>query len=149
MNQAPDLSHQALQDYLAPITDDLPVKDRQRLFTAWIRRTFNVDSSESSLNNQVYWSPVDNLLGTILFEFRSNLAQEHESAQLTLVEAISGLKRSSPEAFFTGIATDGIHFRLYAPIYLEDGISIQTPLNTYQYYKKAPCFAKKRTGKSL
>ena len=126
MNQDPGLSHQDLQEYLAPITDDLPVEDRQRLFTAWIRRTFHVDFTESSLNNQVYLSPVDNLFGTILFEFRSNLAQEHESAQLKLVERISGLKKSSPEAFFTGVATDGVHFRLYAPIYLEDGISIQS-----------------------
>ena len=126
MNQAPGLSHQALQDYLAPITDTLPVEDRQRLFIGWIRRTFHVDFAESSVNNQVYWSPVDNLFGTLVFEFRSNLAQERESARSALTESIAGLKKSFPEAVFTGIATDGIHFILYAPIYLEGGTSIQS-----------------------
>ena len=61
------------------------------------------------------------LLGSLVFEFTGNLHWRGGEGESRLKTYIADLKSQRPQATYTAVITDGLHFHVYRPEYDESG----------------------------
>ncbi len=116
---------QRLQDYISSIRNSVSHDDRRQRFLDWVREAFDIDTGKVVLEKRVFTGLVDALLGNLVFEFKSNLRRELRDAEEEIKRYITSLHSKSPSATYTGVATDGLLFRIYHPRYSPDGAQVQ------------------------
>ena len=82
-------------------------------FIDFIQKTFGIPLSDYRLEERVYQGRIDALLGNLVLEFKRDLIKERADAEEELKRYISQLREKHPAARFTGVATDGLAFRIY------------------------------------
>jgi len=65
---------------------------------------------------------IDTVIGDTLFEFKTNLARELGDAETQLCNYLAVFHRRSPNRRCVGIATDGVEFRVYEPLFSDSGL---------------------------
>lgn len=120
----------ALAEYVQLALEAHDHDARRLLFLTWAHTAFNVDLNAFQVEERVFKGRVDGLLGDLVIEFKSDLPRELEEARAQLRGYISRLREEHPETAYTAIATDGLGFHVYAPLYDADGVTVAdlTPL---------------------
>ena len=116
MTTTPTEQQQLLQDYLALVSAAGSHDARRFRFLTFAREALGVDLQEVEIEHHVYRGRVDAMLGHLVFEFKSHLDSELLDAEAQLARYIGELRSRHPGAAYTGVATDGVGFRLYAPV---------------------------------
>ncbi|MBI2855289.1 MAG: hypothetical protein HYX93_00395, partial [Chloroflexi bacterium] len=124
MPEPNDTFAEALALYIQQMREAAHHDARRLLFMDWVRRVFGIDLNEFQVEERVYQGRVDAILGSLVFEFKSDLPGELEDAQSQLRRYISGLRETRAKATYTAIATDGLRFHVYAPRYAADGVTV-------------------------
>ncbi|MBI4333406.1 MAG: N-6 DNA methylase [Chloroflexi bacterium] len=86
----------------------------EALFLDFVQKAFGIPLNKYKLEERVYGGRIDALLGNLVFEFKRDLVKERIDAETGLHHYISQLKEKNPSSTYTGIATDGVKFRVYA-----------------------------------
>jgi len=125
-----------LQDYVARLGESASHDARRFIFLAWARDTFGIDFARLETEKQVYRGRVDALLGNLVFEFKRDLERERADAESQLARYIADLSARHPGAAYTGVATDGLRFRLYMPIFDGGALTRLQPIGELDLQKE-------------
>ena len=106
----------SLQEYVDRFEESTSHDARRPRFMTWARDALGVDFDQLEIEERVYRGRVDALLGNLVFEFKRDLEHEREDAEVQLTRYMGDLSGRHPGATFTGVATDGLRFRVYMPI---------------------------------
>lgn len=75
------------------------------------------------LEQRVFHGRTDATLGSLIFEFKRSLKSSLDAAQDQLRTYLTNLHRQNPNATYTGIACDGLRFRVYRKTFAIDDVS--------------------------
>ena len=105
-----------LQEYVTR-QQEIGSHDARRLnFFTWARDAFAIDFALLDTEKQVYRGRVDALLENLVFEFKRDLRREQADAESQLLRYIADLSAGHPGSVYTGVATDGLCFKVYMPL---------------------------------
>lgn len=116
---------QGLRDYIGRIKGAASHTAKEYIFIDFVRSAFDINLDQYEIEKHVYRGRIDAILGSLVFEIKMSLSRELEDAQSQLKRYITELRKAHPSATYTAIATDGILFKVFAPVYLPDGIQVR------------------------
>lgn len=120
-----------LTSYLGGIGPNLSHDARRSRFMDFARETLGIPVPEYKIEEPLVLQPgfIDALLGNLVFEFKKDIPREIEDAEGKLRKYLTDLRATMPQATFTAVATDGVRFRVYLPVF--EGLELKelgTPL---------------------
>ncbi len=101
---------------------------REILFVGFAERVFGVRPEEFAEKMEVpvkskLWlvkGRIDAVFGNLIIEFKVDLNRELEDARGELKKYFQAFKEKHPRASYVGVATDGIKFRVFKPVFDEN-----------------------------
>lgn len=108
---------EAIRNYVSRVKQAASHDAKRYIFFTSIASIVPVDLDGLDIEKRLYRGRADAILGTLVFEFKTNFRKEIADAEEELGRYITSLKADNPRATFTGIATDGICFRVLSPVF--------------------------------
>lgn len=115
----------ALQSYVAAVVSQGSHVGKVHQFLKLLESVFQIDETEYELEQQVKSTflqvrgRIDTVIGDVLFEFKSNLVKELADAEEQLSKYLAVFHEKFANRPCLGIATDGLTFRVYRPVFLD------------------------------
>ncbi|MCV0400161.1 MAG: N-6 DNA methylase [Nitrosarchaeum sp.] len=109
--------------YTSTIKDKYSENSKAMYFSSFITKMFNVEPAEIDMEvpTKSFFlglrGRIDALLGHLILEFKKDLRNSIEEAKEELIKYLQSYHEKFPEEDYIGIATDGILFKVFQPIF--------------------------------
>ena len=108
-------------DYVRTVSGTGNLEARLSHFMDLTRSIVGAEFDDFETDRRVSMGRVYASLGNLVFEFAANLHWHGWERESQLKAYIADLKSQRPQAAYTAIITDGLHFHVYRPGYDESG----------------------------
>ena len=129
-----------LQEYILAIqAGDSEATVRHRCLE-FLRDSLGISLVETGdeLEQRVFRGRADAVLGKLVFEFKRDLAASLAEAEGQLGYYLADLHRREPGAVYTTVATDGLRFHVYRPVYNVQGEASLQPIGNLDLERSVP-----------
>jgi hypothetical protein len=117
-----------LGDYLEAVRSQGSHTGKVHQFVRFLEEAFHLQHTDYEMELGVSEARlqvrgrIDTVIGDTLFEFKTNMARELSDAEAQLRSYLAVFHERSPNRRCVGIATDGVEFRVYEPLFPDDAL---------------------------
>ena len=121
----------SISEYVAAVRQQGSHTGKVHQFLMLLRDVFGVHETEYELEQPANSSRlqvrgrIDTVMGDVLFEFKTNLARELGDAKGQLSKYLAVFHEQNPTRACVGVATDGVGFHVYRPIFEDGEVSLE------------------------
>jgi len=142
--KALEILREKLPDYIIEVKEKHSENAKAIAFSSFIQKVFQIESKDIDFEVPVRTEVmemrgrIDAVFGNLIIEFKKDLRKNIDQAEEELLKYLQSYNEKYHDSKFIGIATDGIRFKVYHPVYEKNVITKIEEIDKINLEEKQP-----------